>query len=201
MSSAKPYYTVAEERLILHNSPVPLERIVRSSPRESLAEAVLGSGQRSIKVRLEQKSELFRLLSQNFLPESSHRNEFPARFAPAIRLFGALLEQIKRDCRSRQIALSLAMLAGSSYFEKPDSVSAQYQDYFREQVLACGQERQLRVIDLPRLMREHPRYRQEKWFYPHDGHLTPLGHKVVAEILAPQLSLSRAITSPTAYRP
>ena len=43
----------------------------------------------------------------------------------------------------------------------------------------------LDVIDLAKLLRERYKNQRGKWFYPNEGHVTPLGQKVIADILAP----------------
>ena len=183
VSSAKPYAAVNAGRLEIRNVPVPQER----KPREALdlLGAVWGPepAQWPWRVRAEQHSELWRLLSQSVVPEPDHRESMRARYAPALAAFDLLLERIAGQCARHQIGLTVVTLAGQSYVKSPRSVSAQYQDVCREHVLATATKLGIGTIDVATLMRE--RYSRESgdWFHPHDGHLTVAGHQVVAALL------------------
>ena len=43
------------------------------------------------------------------------------------------------------------------------------------------------VIDLAKMMRARYQKESRKWFYPHEGHLNPAGHRVMADILSSAL--------------
>lgn len=188
VSSPKPYFEPAGNELILRNTPVPLQRQPRPAGVRGLMDAVLGANHRSLRVRLEQRSELFHLLSETLLPAESHVQEFPTRFAPAVRLFGLLLDRLSRQCERQNVKLSVAVLAGRSFFHSPSSISAQYQEYFREQVIACCERSKLPSIDVATLMRQRNGAASAAWFHPNEGHLTAAGHRLVADILAEHLT-------------
>ncbi len=189
VGSQKPYFEVTDRGLLLRNSPVPLERATGRSAQRGLLTMVLGSDstQWALKVRLEQHSELFRIFSQSWLPEKDYAGEFGERFAPAVRLFDRLMDRIAEVCARERVQLTVAMVAGRSFFATPGSVSAQYQDHFLQQVAKTCGGKGLTTIDLANLMR--PRYAREggNWFFPNEGHLSASGHRVVAEILAREL--------------
>lgn len=191
VSSPKPYFVVTEGALEQRNRPVPAAR----KPRDAadLVTAVWGAdpGQWPWRVRAEQMSELFRVISQSLLPMSDHRDEMKARFTPALRLFDLLLQRIANECARNHVRLTVVTLAGRSFVNTPTSISGQYQEVFRAHVLASAAARRLPVIDVAGLMQA--RYRQDKgdWFYPNDGHLNPAGHRVVAEILTREIAADR----------
>ena len=80
-------------------------------------------------------------------------------------------------------------IAAGAYFNAPRSPSAQYQDFFCEQIVQRLRASGVPVIHLPALMRERVRSDGARWFFPHEGHLNVEGHKVVAEILGRELSV------------
>ncbi len=43
------------------------------------------------------------------------------------------------------------------------------------------------VIDLATHLREHYEKVPGRWYYPHEGHLTAEGHRIVYDILSPVL--------------
>jgi lysophospholipase L1-like esterase len=188
VSSPKPYFIKTTGGLVLRNSPVPQERKPRGYG--NLVTAVWGAEPAGWPwwLRLEQKSELFRVISPKVLPQKKHREDMASRFAPALQLFDTLLQRIADECARNKVRLTVVTLAGRSFVDSPGSVSAQYQDVFREQVLASSRNRQLAVVDLAGLMQERYRREKGKWYYPNEGHLNATGHRVVAEILQGELA-------------
>jgi hypothetical protein len=75
----------------------------------------------------------------------------------------------------------VGILAGRSYVGEPGSLSAHYQEYFRSAVSQAAQARSLAVLDLAAVMRAQNSTATATWFFPHDGHLTPSGHRFVAD--------------------
>ncbi len=78
-------------------------------------------------------------------------------------------------------------MPGKSYVEQPDSISAQYQDYLRKEIVANNDDMAVDVIDLATHLRERCERASCKWYYPHEGHLTAEGHRIVYDILSPLL--------------
>ena len=68
--------------------------------------------------------------------------------------------------------------------DSEDSPVAQAQDYLRQQILATSEKMQIDVIDVASSLRERSQTQSGRWFYPHEGHLTAEGHRIVADILA-----------------
>ena len=190
VSSPKPYFTVTEKGLELRNHPVPKQRKPPSSGPEGLVAAVWGEdiAQWPWRTRLEQQSELFRIFSQQLLPESDYRDVLRTRFKPETDLFNKIMDEIATACQKRGVKLVIVTLAGRSFVTDPGSVSAQYQGLFREQVVSYAKVRQIEAIDVAGLMQSRFQQQRKDWFYPNDGHLNPAGHKVVAELLQARLS-------------
>jgi lysophospholipase L1-like esterase len=190
VSSAKPYFAVTGQGMELRNHPVPKQRKPAADGPEGLVAAVWGKdvSQWPWRTRFEQQSELFRIFSQKLLPVSDYRGMLRTRFAPEMALFERILERIAADCQRRGVKLVIVTLAGRSFVNEPGSVSAQYQEVFREQVLSHAKARLLGVIDVAGLMQERYLKENREWFYPNDGHLNPAGHQVVAELLQAELA-------------
>ncbi len=190
VSSAKPYFAVTEKGLELRNHPVPKQRKPPSSGPEGLVAAVWGEdiAQWPWRTRLEQQSELFRVFSQQLLLQSDYRAVLRTRFKPETDLFQKIMDEIATACQKRGVKLVIVTLAGRSFVTDPGSVSAQYQELFRDQVVSYAKARQIEAIDVAGLMQASFKQQRKDWFYPNDGHLNPAGHKVVAELLQARLS-------------
>lgn len=189
VGSPKPYFEVMGDALVLRNSPVPTNPgAVRAAPRGLMAN-VLGPERAHWrwKARIEHRSALFRTVGQAILPELDYTAEFSERFAPAARLFGLILDRIAATCEREKIELMVVALAGRSYFQRPSSVSAQYQDYFLQQVAAHCRQKRITLIDVVAGQRTRYAAEGQPWFFPNEGHLTAAGHRVVAEIIATEL--------------
>ncbi len=180
----KPYFEVKGDALHLRNVPVPT-RPVAMPDDAGLTAAVLGPDASTWpwRVRLEQQSALFRLLSPPLLPAPPPVSGLEARLEPAIRLFGLLLAKIQRDCRQAGVALELVLLAGRSHALQPGSLSAQYQEILRHGARREARTHGVAVIDVAAAIRDSAAAKAATWFFPHDGHLTIAGHQAVADIL------------------
>ena len=107
------------------------------------------------------------------------------RFDPAIRLFLALVDALHDASRETGADLSIALLPGSSYINRPESLSAQYQEYLRKRLVAeLEGVSDISVIDLANTMQAASKDKKKLWYFPNEGHLTPRGHQYVAEALA-----------------
>ena len=84
--------------------------------------------------------------------------------------------------------LVIALLPGSSYINHPESLSARYQEYLRNQVVAgLGERPDINVIDLATAMRMAANKTSQPWYFPSEGHLTPQGHQYVALLISEKL--------------
>ena len=187
LRTPKPRFEAVGDDLFLRNVPVPKSSDVRVEPWWPV---VLGADPAawSWRTRLELRFELFRLLSPPFPAERDYRPELAARFEPALSLFERIIKGVAGDAARRNAEFIVIPIAAGAYFNAPRSPSAQYQDFFCEQIVQRLRVSGVPVIHLPALMRERVRSDGARWFFPHEGHLNPEGHKVVAEILGRELS-------------
>lgn len=187
LRTPKPRFEAVGDDLFLRNVPVPKSSDARVEPWWPV---VLGADPAawSWRTRLELRFELFRLVSPPFPRERDYQPELAARFAPALSLFERIIKGVAGDAARRKVEFIVIPIASAAYFQSPRSPSAQYQEYFCEQIVQRLRAKSVPVIHLPALMRERLRSDRGRWFFPNEGHLNAQGHKVVAEILARELS-------------
>ncbi len=186
---AKPYYELMSDELILRNTPVPMEPKPSEQYKNDLTTAVLGDSSRSNGLidRIVNRVELLRLIKNNLFKPLNHSDQFEERFDHTLDLFAAIIGQTRDTCNKKNIKLSLVLMPGRSYVEQPDSVSAQYQDYLRKKIVKNSGNMGVGVIDLATHLRERYERAPGRWYYPHEGHLTAVGHRIVYDILSPIL--------------
>ena len=186
---AKPYFVLEPDGLRLMNTPVPQTRKSVVDERLDLTTAVLGEGyqQSTLLRRWGQQSALIRLVSENLIAEPDHQREFEKRFTPAVALFSKIIDRIAESCQRQKARFTLVLLGGRSFVEEPNSISAQYQEYFRQSILTDAGRKRIPAIDLSGLIRERYRTSSEKLYHPNDGHLNALGHRMAGEILSSEI--------------
>lgn len=187
LRTPKPRFDVVGSDLVLRNVPVPQSSDARVEPWWPVVLGADSSGW-SWRTRLELRFELFRLLSPPFPRERDYRPELAVRFAPALSLFERIVQGMAGDAARRNVEFIVIPIAAAAYVNAPNSPSGQYQDFFCEQIVERLRTAGIPLIHLPALMRERFRRERGRWYFPHEGHLNPDGHKVVAEILARELS-------------
>ena len=75
-------------------------------------------------------------------------------------------------------------MPGKSFIDSPESLSAQYQDFLRKQILTDLRDFPVDTLDLAGWMKsEKDEFGSVNWHYPHEGHLNPAGNELVADIL------------------
>jgi hypothetical protein len=100
----------------------------------------------------------------------------------------ALINALHDASREIGADLSIALLPGSSFINRPESLSAQYQEYLRKRLVAeLKGTSDIAVIDLATRMQEAPEDHKKQWYFPNEGHLTPQGHRHVAQVLASRI--------------
>ncbi len=109
------------------------------------------------------------------------------RFSEPLKLFNALVYEIQKLTNKSARKLNVVLLPGRSYVEQPMSVSAQYQEYFRQKIRSSLDASSIKVMDLAAHLRALHDKGIQKLYYPNEGHLTPLGHQYVADYLAVQI--------------
>jgi hypothetical protein len=191
----KPRFVLSGSELMLTNTPVPDGPIDRTG-QPNLLDMVLGDRPEKARwrQRLEGRSYLFRLLSETVLPAPAEDPAFDERFAPALRLFWAIVERLQRSCVAHETRCVLALMAGSSFVESPASLSAHFQDFFRQRLVGGAADRRIAMIDVAGAMKERYERRRGRWFHPNEGHLNAEGHRIVASIFEdalPMLEIAR----------
>ena len=110
-----------------------------------------------------------------------------SRFFEPLKLFEVLVFEIGKIINARDGKLAIVLLPGRSYVEQPASLSAQYQEYFRQMITASFNESSsIKVLDLATHLRALNDKGIQNLYHPNEGHLTPLGHHHLAEYLANQ---------------
>ncbi len=185
----KPYYELIADELKLRNTPVPLVLKPAEQYKKNLNSVVIGEdyNAKSLISRIVDRIELFRMLKQRLFKPPAYSVQFEDRFRHAFLLFFAIVDQIRDACVEKDIKLRLILMPGRSYVERQNSVSSQFQDYLREKIMENMKKKNVDVIDLAAHLRERYKTQPDKWFYPHEGHLTTEGHSVVSDILLPVL--------------
>lgn len=186
---AKPYFEQTTEGLILRQVPVPASTKPPELRGQTLGTMILGHSGGDIGrvvrawlnglewVRRTGMARLGSGLAVDFTP----------RVQPQIDLFSSIVSQMERVCASHKATLVLALLPGRSFIEQPSGLSARYQEHLRRQIVAEPGTPGVAVIDLAGLMLDRYSREEGRWYYPNEGHLTPLGHQVIADLLASAL--------------
>ena len=186
--NAKPYFELISDELRLKNAPVPRRTKPQSESQKDLQAIVLGKDFESDNIieRFLHRWVLMRLIREAVWGESK-KIQFGDRLTPALRLFYAIIAEMHRLCLEKHIELKLILMPGKSFIERPGSISEQFQNHLRRRIWENRMSMKVEVIDLAKMMRARYQKESRKWFYPHEGHLNPAGHRVVADILSSAL--------------
>jgi lysophospholipase L1-like esterase len=192
----KPYFKLIEHKLVLENTPVPMTAKSAAARKETISDIVLGKDSRNgAKASWLSQLELSRRLG--LFQSGSFQNSFvlsneemQTRFAESLKLLSALITEINKEANKNNGTLDIALLPGRSYVELPASLSAQYQDFFRQHIITASTEQasRIKVIDLATHLRNLQESGVTGLYHANEGHLTRLGHQHVAEYLSAKLS-------------
>lgn len=190
----KPYFVRDGDLLVLKNTPVPLMSKPAAVRQESLATVVLGD---SSEVDNDVAGNIFSWFkglelssrvgvhAESAILNDSFMNQ---RFTDSLLLFNLLLSKINEIVDHNHGQLSVVLLPGRSYVEQPDSASAQYQEYFRQNITESVQQSEgIDLMDLATYLRALNNKGITGLYFPNEGHLTPAGHQRVAEYLMHQI--------------
>ncbi len=184
---AKPYFELKGGDLTLRNQPVP--RVAKPSAQRRInLGAYLKAGKKTTGLSAYLREFA---LWRRFGPAAEGGLSLPtftARFEPELRLFYALVSRFKDKVRGTGAEFKLVLLAGASHAQHPDSDSARFQEYFRAEISQWATANAVPLIDVAEGLRHRYARAPGGWFFPNDGHLTPLGHEVVADMLAEALT-------------
>ncbi|HXK55947.1 MAG TPA: SGNH/GDSL hydrolase family protein [Gammaproteobacteria bacterium] len=188
---AKPYFRLNPDgSLELLNTPVPSETKPAAVRTDNLTNLVLGESQPP-PTNLQRWLGGFEITRRLGLFQPDFRGDeagFQARFGYNLALFRALVERISGSARELRAELTLALLPGRSFVENPGSLSAGYQDFLRRSILSdLSTMAGIETIDLATALRDAHESGKNGLYYPHEGHLTPQGHLLVAGLLAERL--------------
>lgn len=185
---AKPYFKLTDNKLSLENTPVPLTPKSAAARKNTISNIVLGQPQHA-----ETFSDWFARLEINRRLGLFQKNvglsdeEMDHRFSESLKLFNALVHEIQKLTNKNARKLNVVLLPGRSYVEQSESVSAQYQEYFRQKIRSSLDASSITVMDLAIHLRVLHDKGIQKLYYPNEGHLTPLGHQYVADYLVVQI--------------
>lgn len=184
----KPFFKLNDDLLSLENTPVPLSPKSAAARKDTLSSIVLGDDNTGNVIyswfsQLETSRRLGLFQEELVLSDSTLKSRF---FEP-LKLFEVLVFEIEKIINARDGKLAIVLLPGRSYVEQPASLSAQYQEYFRQMITASFNESSsITVLDLATHLRALNDKGIQNLYYPNEGHLTPLGHHHLAEYLANQ---------------
>lgn len=178
---AKPRFELEDDgRLALRNVPVPLQHRPITDTAAALASIILPPADRRTAGPRQWlgSRELVRRLGWTVPASRIPTAHLDRVFAPSLRLFGALLHDMREWLARHGAGLSVVLLPGRSWLVEPGSHSAQFQDYLLEQL---GQQITAEGVGWLSLA---PALRDANdgagLFFPYDGHLTSQGHAWVA---------------------
>lgn len=188
----KPFYSLEQGgRLLLHNRPVPTTAKPAAARSADLSSLVLG-GERPATSLLERtlgQTHIARRLGLFQSQATLSAGVLQRRFEPYIDLFIALTAELQRQVTGRGARLVVALLPGASYVERPASLSAQYQQYLREQLLQrLAGMADVAVIDLAAALRQAASEQGEPFYFPNEHHLNAQGHQFVSRVIAGSLA-------------
>ena len=181
---AKPFFTLAEDRLLLKNTPVPRRgQTIHRTRRQAGDTGAISPGPHHPFLR---RSQLIAALLDRFLPDPPLSHEqLASHYRDNLRLMEAVLTEMLAQCRGQGTSLTVVLLPNQAFVDLPGSASAQVQEFFRKNILNYCQKNSITTVDLAtELQKRHETDRSHApWYYPREGHLTVAGHAMVAEIL------------------
>jgi len=184
----KPYFKLNNNKLSLENTPVPLAAKSAAARKENISSIVLGneSSGNTFSNWLAQLeiSRRLGLFDKNTVLSD---DVMQIRFSDSLKLFKTLVYEIEKFINKNKGQLIVVLLPGRSYVEQPTSLSAQYQEYFRQNIKFSLDASSVKVMDLASHLRVLHDKGINNLYYPNEGHLTPLGHQYLAEYLSEHL--------------
>jgi hypothetical protein len=184
-SMGKPFFEWdVSTGLQVRNQPVPQQPKSPVEMTRSLGRMVLGeeiADRRASSWR--SQWHIARRLGLAETTAASDLEQFPQRLAYPIDLFTQLVREMRVLCEQNGVSLTLVLMPGRSYVETPRTLSGEFQDYLRREILARASEFDLPVIDLASRLQQRYNEVQRPLFHPHEGHLNAFGNATAAELL------------------
>jgi lysophospholipase L1-like esterase len=187
---AKPYFRLdTNGRLVPMNTPVPLATKSAAARSTGLANVVLGDElpPPPLLTRTLGQLSIARRLGIFQQPGRVDERVIQSRLENYIALFLTLADALEDTGPELGAKLVIALLPGPTFINQPGSLSALYQAFLRKQLVAGLAGRpDIQLIDLASMLAAADDDSQP-WYFPHEGHLTPQGHQLVARLLAANL--------------
>jgi len=181
---AKPYFELENGSLALRNTPVPRRSKPAALRSRSFSSVVL-QGVETRQSLLGRSEILRRLGYRDSVDDIS--GLLAENVKPSIELFDALLQRLEEGVQSMNAKLVIALLPGRSFVHDQRGYSAQYQDYIRRLIIARLENTDIGVLDLGSELRRQFDKGETDLYFPNDGHLTPNGHRIMADFLGQKL--------------
>lgn len=180
----KPFYQLDEEELVLRNSPVQRGGKSGRFSAMSVQSAILGDYDLypAWQDLLNDSSIGSRINSVLGFDEAGLEEHVRSTTAEDIRLFSAIVDSVAQTLTQSQSELVFVMMPGSGYFRN-GTVPGIYQTTLEAELSEALKNKGFKVFELGETLSTRKQDVTDLYF-PNDGHLTPLGHKVVAELLA-----------------
>ncbi len=190
--NGKPFFMLdADGQLERKNSPVPMQSKAAAARQKNLQNIVVGNlnFESSFLKKTLGQMELFRRLGLFQNQPKIPMEYFETRFDDTLQLFYALVSAIESSTKEMKADLSIVLLPGRSAIVRPDSVSAQYQAFLGKQIIhQFKQHSGIQVIDLLAPLSKIYNENKTELYFPNEGHLTPVGHKTVANEIFNKIS-------------
>ena len=185
----KPFFKLTGDNLSLENTPVPLQAKPAAVKAESISSIVLGKDSRRNNLAAWLASlEISRRMGLFQDQVSLSDDVMQSRFEESLLLFYKLVIEMEAIIDQNNARLTVVLLPGRSYVEQPGSLSAQYQEYFRNNIISSlTSVSSIAVLDIATHLRDLHVNGVNDLYYPNEGHLTPLGHQYVADYLVEQI--------------
>lgn len=184
----KPHFEMIDGELTLKPPPVPGPDPLRlSGDLFDHLYSVPNSSVGKVVWCVLNRSQLYRSLGRKPPDGDKLRIRMQSEYAGCIALFGSILEGVQQACGERGARLELILLPGRLCVVLPDSLPGQAQAFFRTAATQECARLGIPVHDVTLALQRRYEAEPGKWYYPNEGHMTPEGHRVVAEILTRML--------------
>lgn len=187
---AKPLFQLNNGTLTLTNTPVPLvpkPAVLRS---RTLTSIVLDGF--TVQTSAFESTSIGRLVtsatSGRQYDMAELRPVLERNLAPAVDMFAALLDEFATETRRSGLGLTVALLPGRDAMVNTGGISHHYQEYLRQTLLDLLSRRDIDSVDLMTHIAAESNSDIRRMYFPNDGHLTPAGHRYVADLLAQALN-------------
>ncbi|MCP5140794.1 MAG: SGNH/GDSL hydrolase family protein [Gammaproteobacteria bacterium] len=181
--NAKPYFTLTAEGVLeARNIPVPRSRKPADGSQPVLADFVLGADAARAVGWLDE-FEIARRLGWAAPEPAGWEAGMAARHEDELRLFRALLRRIQRGVAEAGAGFSVYLLPSRRAIEAPTDTMARTQAHLAARIREFGDADGIEVTDLTPALRAANGRVDGFLYHPNEGHLTPTGHRVVAEAI------------------